>query len=192
MNLFSLACFAIVLNAEPAGRIVSMQVTPPEVGKSDRVAYSITFATRGEASPADEVQMKRLIESMRERGGKHTPAGHYVLAGGIVTRREKDGETVVFDQLTGPVVEGKDGEFIRVGTATQDLRAVNIDRQDNTCSIKMSFAGQPDMRYIAHVSEVLTSYVEEKLFEGKAAKFVPNISVEAGQYVVTLTHTASK
>lgn len=169
-----------------------MQVTPPEAGKGDRVAYSVTFTTRGEASPADEVQMERLIESMRERGGKHTPAGHYVLAGGILTRREKDGETVTFDQLTGPVVEGTDGEFIRVGTAIQDLRSVKIDRQDNTCSIKMSFAGQPDMRYIAHVSEVLTSYVEEKLFEGKATKFLPNISVEEGQYVVTLTHTASK
>lgn len=192
MNLFSLAVVAIVLNAEPAGRIVSMQVTPPEADKGDRVAYSVTFTTRGEASPADEAQMEKLIESMRERGGKHTPAGHYVLAGGTVTRREKDGETVTFDQLTGPVVEGNNGEFVRVGTAIQDLRAVSIERQDDTCSIKMSFSGQPDMRYIAHVSEVLQSYVEEKLFEGKARSFRPVMTMQDGQCVVILTHTASK
>ena len=192
MDLFSLAVVAIVLNAEPAGRIVSMKVRPPEAGKGDRVAYSVTFTTRGEASPEDEVQMERLVEQMRERGGKHTPAGHYVLAGGILTRREKDRDTVTFDQLTGPVVVGTDGEYARVGTAIQDLRSVDIDRQGKTCSIRMKFAGQPDMRYIAHVSEVLTAYVEEKLFEGEAIQFLPNISAKKGQYVVTLTHTASK
>lgn len=153
------------------------------------VAYRVTVEGARDLSDKDVEDIKNVLQLLRRSGGPGTPKGELKLLGGDCVVTERRGKYLFLDQESGPKVLLQTGEVRDIGKGVPALRRMYVK---SNLTVELWFDYKTDFRYISHVVEVTTAYMERTHHGGGVISMDVSFTRNNGYRVVTLTDQGSE